>query len=429
MRHDRICSLNLRGAAALAALVACLAAWSIPASADPKPIPRDSRAGSGSTWDGQRVVESAAKNLDTVAAHDPAWGATSVDAAANTVWISRTAPPDARWRARYDASRKVSTADQKSAASAVLVRYRITLFTAQQVQALFALVHSKAPGLRAAGTLVQQWQPGPDGQPFEVHYTGKAPAAASVQQLQVFGPGTVRFVRDRGATVSLTRNADTPPYYGGALVRNKVGAECSTGFGTISPNRVTYMLTAGHCVNPNDHRMFTGAGRLVGNADQGDRDLDMAYIKTSAAPRIFDGALGAGEFSKLVIGNFGYSQGVSVCTSGAVMHTVCNNRIVGPAEWYVYNAFTQTYYTARGYRIGNVDDKPMVANGDSGAPVFSIWQSGSSGQVAARGVVSGAPSNFETSCPTSLPRSRCYTQANVVDTGAIQNRRNLAFTW
>jgi len=310
--------------------------------------------------------------------------------------------------------------------------FRTTLFTARQQQGLFDLVSAQVPALRRQGTRVGYWRPGADGQPFEVHYAGTAPPTTVLRRFQVYGQGTVRFIRDAGPVVSLTRATDTPPYYGGGVIQNnRPKSWCSAGFGAISPNKVTYMITAGHCVDPADTRMYTGAKRLMGSVTAGDRIYDAAYIRTSTRNRIFDGGLGAGEFTKLVVANFGYTKGITVCTSGAVMKAVCGNRIVDRASWESYNPFSKTYYESRGYFASQLDRKPTVANGDSGGPVFSVYNGGSSGEVAARGIISAAPPNAQTRCPAALNSSvyQCYNQFFAGDTTEIGRTRSLRFSW
>jgi hypothetical protein len=175
--------------------------------------------------------------------------------------------------------------------------------------------------------------------------------------------------------------------------------------------------------------MFTGGNHFIGRVVAGDRDLDTAYIQVRADHRIYDGALGAPEFSKNVVGNPGYMQGALVCTSGAVMRAVCGDRIVARLSWTSTNAFNGVSYVSHGYEVANIDSQPTSANGDSGGPVFSIFNGGSSGEVLARGIISAAPTNAETRCPTSLSGHHCFNVVYAVDTSEIGSRRDLAFTW
>jgi hypothetical protein len=205
-----------------------------------------------------------------------------------------------------------------------------------------------------------------------------------------------------------SREADTPPYSGGALLYNyETRRLCSSGF-AVRPQLGTqpYILTARHCfrigtpVFNGDGPNLPYLGEFVGYGAAEQRHHDTILIGTpSAKGWIYDGPVGPGEFQKPVV-NYGYTTpGQHVCISGARTGAVCNlfntSQIAashcGPdtyGEWLCVRDLQQ----ARN-RSGRV----ACDEGDSGGPVFDLVAP-TYNNVVARGILSVG----------SVPNYYCY---------------------
>jgi hypothetical protein len=201
--------------------------------------------------------------------------------------------------------------------------------------------------------------------------------------------------------IFLSRLDDSPPWWGGAKMRNRnsvpFGYRCSTGFAIDLISGSSYMLTAAHCVTSND--VIEDGARTPGNGDllgRGFREsvrYDVATITTNGnvTGRIYD-SRGTIETSKAVHSSGDVFAGESLCQSGAqsgaeagtLSGTVCNLITTG------FITASQTITDSDGDRVTVIDlieaKKSGIAArpGDSGGPVFSLDGDG----VRAKGIVS-----------------------------------------
>jgi hypothetical protein len=226
----------------------------------------------------------------------------------------------------------------------------------------------------SAGARVVSVAPMPDGSGLDVGMSG-VPANVSAEQARQHVPylsSTALSLTVTGnvSPVPGSRQADTPPYWGGALITQGSGA-CSSGFGVAGNNgAATYILTAAHC---GPGTWSTGAGVAMGSTIQGvDWTHDAELILTNAGNLVYDGGSIAGgtQFSKYVVGASPSRVGDWVCTSGAFSGAVCNIQVVKTDEAISVGGHPMTLVRAE-----QSNHVAPIGNGDSGGPVFSLANS------------------------------------------------------
>jgi hypothetical protein len=255
------------------------------------------------------------------------------------------------------------------------------------------------------GAHVVSVSPMPDGSGLDVGMSG-VPAnvsAAQASQLVPYLASTVRFtVAGDVSPVADTRQADTPPFWGGALIVQGNTA-CSTGFGVTGNNgAATYILTAAHC---GEGAWTTGAGDAVGNTIPAGVDWghDGELILTSAGSGVYDGdsIAGGNQFFKTVVGASASHVGDSLCTSGSFSGAVCGITVVRINEALTVDGHAMTLVRAeQGGHVG------ASGNGDSGGPVFSL--ANNNANDVARGTLTAHDSNTNVPCqgvPTDANRT------------------------
>ena len=87
----------------------------------------------------------------------------------------------------------------------------------------------------------------------------------------------------------LSRNDDSPPWKGGAVIVNAtIGAGCTSGFGVLAAGQPA-ILTAGHCATANGQRIQDGSGEFIGNSAQKTGHDQMIVPTSSTTNRIYVG--------------------------------------------------------------------------------------------------------------------------------------------
>jgi hypothetical protein len=300
------------------------------------------------------------------------------------------------------------------------------LLSREQGDYLFRLVESKLAWLEQSGVVSHRRQLGGQGEPFRIYYTGdNKPSDALLEPFLLFGPGTVVFVQGDVAA-AFGRFDDYPaPYYAGAKIQapETLGTYCSSGFGGLSSNGSHYLLTAYHCIHPADPRMWTWSNHLIGSAGSHDPKWDVTYIRASTAPYIYSGTSLGDNATTSVVGVAGYQYGAQVCGSGSTTYRVCGATVYSRDTWTLTHPATKENYTVSGYLVAR-GDQYFFAKGDSGGPIYT--PSGSSGALA-RGIYSAFPTASQTTCPSHVTTSNCYSQALTPDLAAVANEQQLNF--
>ena len=214
-------------------------------------------------------------------------------------------------------------------------------------------------------------------------------------------------VQDRPRLSS--READTPPFSGGAQLYNyDTGKLCSSGF-AVRPQLGSqhYILTAAHCfrigtpVFNGDGPNLPYLGEFVGYGAAQQRHHDTVLIGTPRAKGwIYDGPVGPGEFQKPVV-NYGYNTpGQHVCMSGAFTGAVCNlfNTTQIAAAFCDTDVYGATICIRDLQQARNRSGRVACGPGDSGGPVFDL-AGPTYNNVVARGIHSAGQ---------RLPNDYCY---------------------
>ncbi|MDG4792442.1 hypothetical protein [Micromonospora sp. WMMD1082] len=194
---------------------------------------------------------------------------------------------------------------------------------------------------------------------------------------------------------------DTAPFWGGAVIENRDGHLCSSGFGIARSydTRFQFTLTSNHCkTDPlTSTRFWSWGGAELGVANDYDWDRDTTAIGTGAAGGsqgyIYTGDTGQGETFASVSGwANNYVGNLFVCTSGAFSGERCDIEITN-TDVDILTENGTIYEQAEGEQV---QLRSAAGQGDSGGPVYTR---NANGRVTARGLVSaGDVLNTRTEC-------------------------------
>jgi hypothetical protein len=231
------------------------------------------------------------------------------------------------------------------------------------------------------------------------------------------GMGGVTVVESRGAsTPYATREHDTRPYYGGAVVFGGPGGiQCTSGFSVHWPavNGRDYLTTASHCEGVGQ-TFYTstengGLGTAIGVGTSGNAGYDLMFIQMNenSDPWIYTGAPAwATPQGRLPVRTSSHTNwGDWLCVSGAITGWACSLRATGPTVNTGYS------YLGQPVRVeGAISSVGQIVAGwgDSGAPVWLPINgiSNPNSGVNARGIVQGAPHQpYESVCRAPARRA------------------------
>jgi len=233
--------------------------------------------------------------------------------------------------------------------------------------------------------------------------------------------------------LTFSRHADTVPFWGGAEVA-VAGNRCTSGFPVYRSNffGVTDrgMILAEHC-SPQSTTfaigVTTGAGNPIGATEIPSvateaRMTDSLFMHANTSHRIYDGGtMGVGEFSKPVTGERGNYINQSVCRSGASTGTSCD--IKTEIITLVMNIDGREVH---GLVLGDGQGGstvPVVGDGDSGGPVFTL-DPADSNNVWAVGMADAGKDMVN--CPAnSLSGITCYHWLAWEDIGSIEHAQQV----
>jgi hypothetical protein len=186
-------------------------------------------------------------------------------------------------------------------------------------------------------------------------------------------------VRTEEPLTDVSRQDDSPPWWGGARTWNQTASTlCTSGFGVRDNANRRYLLTAEHCGQVGS-RIADGRGELIGVTSHGHDDHDIGLVPANTDNYMYVGG-GDSNTGARVTGWGHVFVGQYLCQSGvtsaeATGGPVCNLRVVffwQDREDLVEAEQTQGLTAARG--------------GDSGGSVYST----TSGGVVANGTVTRA---------------------------------------
>jgi hypothetical protein len=318
-----------------------------------------------------------------------------------------------------------TTAARTSAAAVTAqgatVKVLPALVAAIEADAFSDQLETDLPALATAGVELTSWGPDSEGGPFEIAVAGDPAQAQQIlaARYPALAP-RIAVVQMDAAIPAASRNNDTAPYWGGARIHIPGGAQCTSGWGVHGAR--DFLITASHCVNPNDDRMFTGANNLIGHVGTiHKKRWDVAFIRTNSAPDIYVDKLGATSSGKIVVGVHSPADGSNVCLSGSFEQRRCGIRIKGKRRLPFGNTTVDVWVAHS--KTGAV----IVGQGDSGGPAFATR----GGNPVARGLISmertgssirACPSNSE-----AASQRLCSNTAYITDMGTLAKHDNLKF--
>jgi hypothetical protein len=295
--------------------------------------------------------------------------------------------------------------------------------TAEQENQLNAQVSAEWHDLLESDIEIQRFGPGLPGEPFRIGVkNADQHRAALTERYDRFGAGSVHIFESK--LRMYTRQDDSTPYWGGAWIRGAglttPTQGCTSGFGALSTNGSRYLITAYHCIQPNDPRFWDGGGDFMGSVTATNREFDAAFIKTDSRNRIYDGAWNdATNFSKAVTGLSKPATGNSVCMSGSYSGVRCGG-IVGRASTMIGTDRLGRRYEIQGWEVSHPGGAALAGVGDSGGPVFRVTGS----TVEAKGlIVAGGDSNAQ--CVGRPVVRECSSDVFISDITRIAAARDL----
>lgn len=204
----------------------------------------------------------------------------------------------------------------------------------------------------------------------------RATADAAVLREAAGVPLTVRFEEPMA---EVSRQDDSPPWWGGARTWNQTASTiCTSGFGVRDGANRRYLLTAEHCGQVG-HRIADGAGEFVGNVSHGHNDHDIGLIPASSEDYMYVG--GGNSNTGVRVTGWGHVfVGQYLCQSGvtsaeATGGPVCDLRVI--FFWQDQEDLVEAEQQ---------QGQPAARGGDSGGSVYS----NASGGVIANGTVTRA---------------------------------------
>lgn len=283
--------------------------------------------------------------------------------------------------------------------------------------AAYTLDQLEQEATRLVGTGTSQGQvvmaaPLADGSGLQVRLDGPATASKAVIA------SSVPLVVENGpAVVPASRWADTPPFWGGAVMSNGL-QHCTTGFGVYTPNPYRrHLLSAGHCNSAGANRWYTPlTTRPIGNTFAEFDPREALLVETDSGGRIYDGLAdptggGAGEFSKGVQGQALNYNGLWVCHSGAYSGARCGIRVTQIGAVYLLNGVQ----VSGGVVAEKDDHTSATGQGDSGGPVM-IPQPNE--RVTGAGIISALDGSTQVPCTGYTPPGRvCAWRMLYMDLG------------
>jgi len=209
----------------------------------------------------------------------------------------------------------------------------------------------------------------------------------------------ITVVRASNSTApTLERGSDSPPFWGGAVVRYSANTYCSSAFAVHWPaDGNDYMTTAAHCGGVWQTYYNGDFTWTMGPGTPGNGGFDLMFIRTSSAGRIYTGprAYAGGQGSMPVQRASHTHVGDQLCTGGAATGWHCYIRASGPTQdcrpWVANTGLGNCVNVEGG--ITTVAGQLIAGHGDSGGPVWTPINGFDQPNSAAdaRGLISSVP--------------------------------------
>jgi hypothetical protein len=242
---------------------------------------------------------------------------------------------------------------------------------------------AEAKRLAAAPGVVEA-SPKADGSGVNVVVAATAGSAAQLPPAVAASRFPLTVTTGRRPSAMFSRQADTPPFWGGSRYNSPVGG-CSNGFALSVPNTANvFELSAGHCGDNNQNVTIPGQTSPTGTITnkQQCRDNMAIYYPAGVAGRVYTGAFNSSSSARVSASTSDF-VGDLVVSSGATSGENFNIPVQAVDVFGSVNGIpcsTVGPLTQAGFSNRNCADAP----GDSGGPVYSY---ASDGSVIGRGTV------------------------------------------
>jgi hypothetical protein len=210
-----------------------------------------------------------------------------------------------------------------------------------------------------------------------------------------------------GGAVPLFRDADGPPFSGGAWIADPNDDLCSTGYTVTLPGGGRGITTANHCSPPGTVWNSTGTPiARVGTTLKGSPGTDIEVLTGGESYQhlIYKGAWNSGV-GVIVVSASNPTEGQPICDGGGLTGEVCNMTVTSINQ-FLQGGIGPGYFTFTNAGDGNGASGP----GDSGGPSYSYKSDGFG--IIAHGTIADGILGTEAPCPAStinLPRT-CYKE-------------------
>lgn len=255
------------------------------------------------------------------------------------------------------------------------------------------------------------------------------PSKADYKSFRIESPMPITTHPGGGSHALASRDADTEPYWGGAILTNSVsGWGCSSGWSVnvaTSTGSYSASLTALHCKSPGAATWDAGlSSRSYGTEGTYSRSTDAMLLKGKTYdPYVYDNEWDS-TTSQPVRGSSSPNVGDYICEDGAWSGEACTSVRVDSINQYWYYSAKYWDGTTMG-RIGPgfvahyhfLGGPGIAGEGDSGGPAYRASSSGDT----LLGMIQGIDLNYEVPCQGVTGR-HCSTVAFNVHIANILNR-------
>ncbi|MBX7096652.1 MAG: S1 family peptidase [Myxococcaceae bacterium] len=281
--------------------------------------------------------------------------------------------------------------------------------------------------LKAAGVEVTLSGPSPSGGKFEIFVKGDATSAAQVLEERYPELAGKLDVKTGGQVEENFGRFADGPYHGGARLYFTAHNGCTSGFAAKNSAGSKFLVTAYHCVNP-DNRLLDGLERYIGRLAKTDLLYDAAIYHANSTPSVWTDKLFAAAYSTSKIGGSAAPRvGLRICTSGSYTRFACTGVVRGSYSRSVVNNFTHRSYRVNvWYADATNVSQALTGAGDSGGPVIAKR---SDGKWNAIGLIhAGGGTDYRVSCPDGANRA-CSSRVLFTNVQAVATRDGLKFSW
>ncbi|WP_406346399.1 hypothetical protein [Streptomyces sp. NBC_00648] len=166
-----------------------------------------------------------------------------------------------------------------------------------------------------------------------------------------------------------SRDNDSFPWSGGALLKNNGAPNCTSGFGVRNSSGAQYILTAEHCGKAGD-RYTNGADAYIGSPGPANDPHDIMLIPTSDVDNfMYTGGRGDERGVRVEGWDWVY-PGEFLCQSGATSAGATGGPVCNLKVLYFYNDSEDLVEAEQ------TNGQEAARGGDSGGPVYSAAANG-----------------------------------------------------